>query len=295
MTRADVFGYFVILQNVTEAGRPDYFMETSDLRLFRRRPDLRFAGRCHPGCDPALVEAVRREGQEVLPSRVTLRSTAFLTERTEAKLRFNARLLELELRDHPGQLRYQIEYGRTLLQLQDPKAPVVLAEAAAQVVAARQRTGGDKHEGPVASGIRAGIASGAGARRPVARRRSPWRLRWFPASPPLLYKIAELAFQQKDFRRAAGLLERLVQLGQTGAYDRSRPFDPGLIADDAVLNLAACYRQLGELVRAEQCYRQLLQSRHFRAQAAHGLAAVQQALLNQRGGFSFDSSSGPIL
>jgi tetratricopeptide (TPR) repeat protein len=201
----------------------------------------------------------------------------------------------LELRDHPGQLRYLIDYGRTLLLLKDPKAQAVLAAAAAQVAAARNAPAAPTTK---VQALLEYVLAAPAELTPGGLSRAQaiaLALRWFPASPPLLYKIADLSFQQKDFRRAAGLLERLVQLGQAGNYDRSRPFDPGLIGDDAVLNLAACCRQLGELVRAEQCYRQLLQSRHFHAQAAQGLAVVQQALLQQKGGFSFDSTSGPLL
>jgi tetratricopeptide (TPR) repeat protein len=110
-------------------------------------------------------------------------------------------------------------------------------------------------------------------------------LRWFPASPPLLYKVAEDCFRRGEYRHAADLLERLVQLGETGGYDRSRRFDPGLVGDDALVNLAACYRQLGELAAAEQCYRRLLGSRHFQAQAAAGQAAIQ-ALRHRQGGNS---------
>src|SRR5207245_9808580 len=63
-------------------------------------------------------------------------------------------------------------------------------------------------------------------------------LRWFPQTPPLLWRIAENAFQRGELRTAAGLLERLVQCGQTGFYDRSVGFDPSLIGETALLNTA---------------------------------------------------------
>src|SRR5262249_31558202 len=72
------------------------------------------------------------------------------------------------------------------------------------------------------------------------------------------------------------ILERLLQLGKTGTYDRSHTFPRGLVGDDALVNLAVCYRQLGDLDKAEQCYRLLVHSSRFHAQGLEGLAAIQQ-------------------
>jgi hypothetical protein len=292
MARDGVFGYFVLVQQPLGDDRPDAFAEAQDLRLFRRRPDLAFVGRLHPAPTPAAVEAVRRDGQAVAACAVTLRSAEPASERSEAKLRWTVRLLELELRDRPGQLHYLIEYGRTLLLLNDPRGHAVLAEAAEQVLAAR--------DAPAAPALKVQLLleylldtpPDAPRGRLTRDEAEGLALRWFPASPPLLYKCAEGAFRRGDYRRAKGLLERLVHLGRTGSYDRSRAFDPGLVGDDALINLAACYQQLGELYWAERCYRKLLGSRHYQAQAARGLAAVQ-APQHPSGSFSFTVSPGP--
>src|SRR5688500_7183463 len=49
LAREDAFGFFVRVQNVTDAAKPQTAAETADLRLFRRRPDLPqlFVGRLH--------------------------------------------------------------------------------------------------------------------------------------------------------------------------------------------------------------------------------------------------------
>lgn len=248
-----VFGYFVRVQNVLSADRPDVYSETMDLRLFRRRPDARFVGRLHPRFVDDFVETVRREGKQVRPSVLTLRSYAALAPRTEAKLRWTARLLELELQDRPGQLHYLIEYGRVLLILKDARGQDVLTEAAAQVSAARDAPRAPNHNVQVLLEYALTVAPELpGLPRDQARALA---LRWFPDSPPLLYLNAEQAFDARDYRAAANLLERLVELGRTGAYDKSRRFDPGLIGAKALLNLAACYRQLGEPQKAEECAR----------------------------------------
>src|SRR5207249_2845134 len=118
-------------------GPPEQVAPTADLRLFRRRADLRFIGRAHPRLEDALVERIRQEGLAVRPSPVVIRSYAPLSERSEGKLRWTVRLLELELQDRPGQLHYEVELGRTLLALGEPRGHAVLAGAAEQLLAAR--------------------------------------------------------------------------------------------------------------------------------------------------------------
>lgn len=277
MDRPGAFGYFVRLHNLMGADRPQEFSETADVRLFRRRPDLRFVGRAQPAFADELVAAIARAGQQVLPSDVVLLHHAYLTERSESKLRFNARLLERELQDRPGQLRYLIELGQTLLRLHDARGHVVLAEAVDQVVTAR--TAAKAPSWKVQSLLEYLLTAAPASSRVSRAEARELALRWFPNSPHLLYLVAEQSFQSGNYRQAAELLERLVAMGRTGSYERSRAFDPGLVGDDALMNLGACYWKLGELARAEACYRQLLGSRHFAAQAAQNLASVNRERL----------------
>jgi glycosyltransferase involved in cell wall biosynthesis len=275
-SQEDVLAFFVHVQNLLAADRPELVSETSDLRLFRRLPELRFVGRLHPGFTPAALERLKRTGREVQLSEVTLRSAAHLTKATPAKLGWTARLLERELQDRPGQLHYLIEYGRTLLALQEPKGHAVLGEAAAQVFSARDAPTPPSQKVQVLLEYLL-TALPEHSRNPLsAAEARELALRWFPNSPPLVYLNAELAFRGGEFRLAARLLERLLHLGRNGTYDRSRVFDPGLVGEDALINLAACHQRLGEWERAEECYRQLLTGTKFSAQAAQGLVAVKQ-------------------
>jgi hypothetical protein len=276
LSQNEVLAFFVRVQNVLAADRPDCASETSDLRLFRRLPELSFVGRLHPGLTPAAAELLKRTGREVQLSDITLRSHAPLSDSTPAKLRWTARLLERELQDQPGQLHYQIEYGRTLLALDPAKGHAVLAEAAEQVLAAQANPTAPGNKVQVLLEYLLTVRPDSSQSRLSPAQARDLALRWFPSSPPLLYLNAELAFHRGEFRLAAQLLERLLHLGRTGTYDRSRIFDPGLVGEDALINLAACHRQLGELDRAEQCYRQLLTSPKFGAQAGQCLAAMQR-------------------
>src|SRR5262249_28835430 len=158
-----------------------------------------------------------------------------------AKLRWGARLFKRELEDRPGQLYYQIEYGKILLMLQDPAGHKVLAEAAEQVRAQR--------ESPAPPTLHVQrlleylvTVSPAHSRSRVSREEA-WELaeRWFPNSPPLLWARASQLFAANDFVGAAELLQRLVLLGETGSYDRSEAFEPSIIGETALMNLGACF------------------------------------------------------
>ena len=284
LTDREAFGYFVRIQNVTDPARPGVFAETADLRLFRRpdRPDP-YVGRLHPHFRPEVVESIKARGLEVRRSDVTLRAYADAGPPAESKLRFNARLLELELRDRPGQLHYQIEYARVLRLLKDDaeaqeRARVALADAAAAVAQLRHAVSPPTTKVQVL--LNEVLASPQLQGQPdfplsydAAR---DLALRWFPNSPNLLWTVAEQSFKRHDYAGAAEVLRRLLHLGRTGGYDRSHRFDPRILGEDALLNLGACYLQMGKLDEAEACLVQLTASPSWAKQANEFLARVQR-------------------
>ena len=275
MARDGAFGCFVRIRHVGPDGR-QVLGETADLRMFRKRPDLRFIGRLHPHFEPALVEAVHREGLSVGPCDVVLRHHAESGPPTEAKLRWTNRLLELELRDRPGQLHYLIEHGRTLLLLNDLRGHLVMAAAADQVHAAREspKPPSAKVQVFLSYVLTTDPALLRGPVTPDAARELA--LRWFPNSPALLWLLAEQRFRAGQFDKAAHLLERLVRLGKTGTYDRSQGFPPEIIADHALLNLGACLLKLNRPAEAEACFLQVAPSPTFGAAANRQLEVARR-------------------
>jgi tetratricopeptide (TPR) repeat protein len=275
LTHADAFGYYLRVQDMAKADRLDQFTETAQLRLHRRRPEIRSFGRLHPVFKPPLEKIARQEGKHVLMANVALRRHAYLSPVTEPKLRWALRLLELELRDRPGQLHYLIEYGRTLLLLNDPKGHIVLAEAVDQILPA---CGAASAPSPQVQRLLEYLMTvpPSHSRSRLSREQArELAERWFPTSPPLLWQAAQSYFQAGDFRRSAELLERLVELGTTGDYDRSENFEPGILGDSALMNLGACYARLRELEKAEACFRQLLNSQKVGSKAAQILTSLQ--------------------
>lgn len=278
VAREDAFGFFVRVRDADATPA----VETADLRLFRRRPDLRrlFVGRLYPHFAPDVVASVRAQGRQVLPSDVVLLSYPDRLPPTESKLRFNARLLELELHERPGQLPYLIEYGRTLLALRDPRGAEVLASAADQVMALRHAPSPPSAKVQVLLNYLLTLppeAPRGGANYADVK---DLAVRWFPDSPNVLWTLAEQSFRRRDYADAAVHLRRLLELGRTGAYDRSHRFDPPMVGQDAVLNLGACYLQLGRLDEAEACLVQLAAHPDLGGQARQFLDLVHK----RRGG-----------
>jgi hypothetical protein len=274
LARHDVLAYALRVQEVLQADQPDTAMESLHLRLFRRHPEARYVGRLHPHFIVPLEQLAAKEHLQICPADLIIRHHAYLSVLTEDKVRWATRLLELELRDRPGQLHYRIEYGRNLLRLNDPQGHAVLAEAADQIAAAA-----DAPVPPtpnVASLLEYLLTVSAAQSRsrlaPAQARELAFR--WFPQSPPLLWAVAQRAFQAGDHRDAAQLLESLVHLGRTGTYDRRSAFDPSLMAEPALLNLARSYVRLGQLDRAEALFREVLANPAYRSQAQEGCDLV---------------------
>jgi tetratricopeptide (TPR) repeat protein len=277
LARPEALAYVVRVQQLNKADQPDRGMETWYPRLFRRRPDLRYVGRVHPHFSPPLEELARRENLQIYPSGLVLRHHAYLSVLTTAKLRWATRLLKLELQDRPGQLHYLVEYGRNLLRLNDPKGHEVLAEAAEQLLAAAEAPAAPAPTAASLLEYLLTVSPEQSRSRLPPEKAAELARRWFPSSPPLLWALAQRAFQAEQFQEAAALLERLVHLGRTGTYDHSTPFDPAIMAEPALLNLGTCYLRLGDPDRAEPCFAQLLSSPEHQAKARQGYALAQAA------------------
>jgi tetratricopeptide (TPR) repeat protein len=291
--KSDALGYLVLRQELMNPSQLDVFSESEALRLFRRLPELRYTGRSHPAFDESIEQAARREGKFIHRSAITLRHHAYLSPQTPDKLRWRARLLRRELEDRPGQLRFLIEYGRTLLQLQDPKGHEVLAEAAEKVLAMR-----DEPLEPVWNveellEYLMDVSPGDSRSPLTAADARMLALRWYPTSPPLLWKMAEYLFGQNDFQTSASLLERLLHLGKTRSYSKCRGFDPQIVGERALFNLGHCRMRLGQWADAQECFRQLLASSIYEVQAAKNLMVIQRQLGQQQGQGWFQTQAAP--
>jgi hypothetical protein len=270
-----VFAFSVLVAELVRDNPPVYYTETAQTRLFRRHAQLHSVGRTHPNFVPPLEDLARQENQTVGVSQIRLRRHAYTSKLTEEKLRWVARLLELELRDRPGRLFYLIEYGRTLLLLNDARGHEIFAQAIEQILERRDAAQPPAREAQKALEYALSVSPEQSRSKLTRAEAEELALRWFPSSPPLLWRIAEHYFKAGDFKKTAGHLERLIELGKTGTYDRSESFDPSILGDPTIYNLGACYTRLRQFDKAEPYFLSLLSSPTHRQLAIQGLTTIQ--------------------
>lgn len=275
--RPGVFGYLLrVLDLPAPDARDADAPETYELRLFRRHPAARYVGRSHPGFVTELGEAIRREGLLVAPMGITLRRHGYLSSADEAKLRWALRLIDRELADRPGQLRYEIERAKTLLLLGDPSGHEAMAGAIEGLLAARD----DPRPPGSAAAIVLEYVLNTPAEvyrgRMTPKEARDLTFRWFPEGPALLWTIAEHHFRAGQVQAAALLLGRLVTLGRSGRYDRTIGVPPRIVGPAALTNLAVCQKLLGQLDAAEATLRDLLAWPEDEAFAREELAVLDR-------------------
>ncbi len=274
IARDEALAYTVMRRDLVDESKPDVYSKMLHVRLFRNRPDLRFVGRIHHQFIQPLSEIAVREELRVVPSKIEICHYGYAGDQREAKLHRAARLMELELRDRPGQFYYLVELGRTWLALGDARGEKLLTEAA-QMVKARHPQA-VQPGGMLAALLEHVLASD------VLPRGFPLSLeaandlaqRHFPNSIPLLWQRGLQDFKHGRFGPCARLLERIIQLAKTDGYDMLASFDPQIMGGRAILNLGVCYVRLGRIDDARNCFRQLLDSPQYQQQATANLKAI---------------------
>ncbi len=264
--RTDVDGFHVVRADLADSDDPSRHTRMLQLRLFRRGSSV-FLGRCHPHFSPPLARVE-------IAGDIVLRHWGYLPERLPEKTQRGARLLALELRDRPGQLYYQIELFRTYLLLGDPRAAEILDQASHGLAEHRRNA---RPPLPHAALLLETLLQWPAESLPAGWKPEELEAlatRWFPNSPPLLWLAAGRDFQAGEFRRAEAKLRRLLALGRDHGYDRHTSFDPGLVGEDAALNLGACLIKQARLAEARRLLLPLAQSDRVGATARANLELI---------------------
>jgi hypothetical protein len=252
--------YTVLREDLLDPTRPEQFTQMLHTRLFRNRPEIGLVGHIHHQFTPPLAEIASQTGLEVLHSDIRIRHYGYAGTNKREKLQRAARLMELDLRDRPGEFYYLVELGRTYLALGDARGEQLFFEAARMVRDGDQEAldGG----GMLAALLEHVLAcdklpEGFPLTRSDARRLA---LQRFPAAVPLLWQMARDEFRRNRFDPCRRLLETIAALARTGGYDKLVSFDPCIMGDDLLLNLGVCYTRLARIEQAEECFKQLLGS-----------------------------------
>jgi hypothetical protein len=291
IARTDALAWFVRRQDLDRADRPELYSVMWQLRLFRRREDLRFQGRCHPHFQPTISQIEQQTGLRVDYSDVNLRHYGYVGELRESKLRRGARLMELELRERPDQLYYLIEYGRTLLRLGDERGHEILRQATAQML---YHANEEHAPMPMVAQLLEYLLELPADRWPGSLKPdqvNDLAQRWFPDSPPLIWIQARRAAEAGRIDESERRLRQLVRMGIDRSYDQWISFDPRIVGCDAKLNLAVCLVRQRKLRDAQSIFTQLLNDPDRAGEARHYLQIIEEFL--RRSGVSGISYSFP--
>ena len=274
LEHADAFAYFVQRQDLVDRERPDAFTELTIVRLWRNRQDVRYVGRIHSQFATPLAEIARSFGQEILPSEIRLRHYGYAGGQGAAKNERSLKLLEIELRERPGQFYYLVELGRTKLEMKDASGIEQLTEAA-QLVAAGDQAALESG-GALAMLLESILAADTLPEGfPICWSNArQLALEKFPDAVPLLWQLALHEFKHERFQACSEFLERILQLGKNGTYSRLVSFSPEIMRDRLLLNLGACYVRLARLDQATKCFEKLRKHPQYATVAATNLAMV---------------------
>jgi tetratricopeptide (TPR) repeat protein len=292
LRREDALAYLVRFQDLREPGRLDHYAVMWHLRLFRRRDDLRFLGRCHPHFEPGVEQIVCKTGLRVHHSSITLRHYGYVSELRPSKLRRAARLLELELRERPGQLYYMAEYGRTLLLLGDERGHEILSEAVARILPLADEP---EPPTPMVALVLEHFLHAPPGQLPAgvtAEQIVDLATRWFPSSPPLIWLLARQAADAGRFEEAEQRLRSLVEMGRDQSYDQRISFDPRIVGCDARLNLGVCLVRQGKVNEAMRLFSELVTDPDRATEAREYIEALEEFLRQSAAAASAGRSSG---
>lgn len=272
----NVLAFSLLRQDLANAARPDFFTEMWQTRLYRNLPEISFVGRCHHHFAPPLEVLAAQRGWELRPSSIRLRHYGYVAQLRPEKLQRAARLLQLELRDRPGQFYYLVELGLTLLALADPAGHERLAEAAQMIAdGAVQPVSQNAQMAMLLEYVIANhnLPKNFPLSRDQAKKLTEQS---FSTSVPLLWQLAQHEHAAGHFADCARLLDKIIRLGESQSYDRFVSFDPAIMGDAARLNLAVCLIRMGQLEEAQKRLQAILSSPTHGRQAAENLKEIDR-------------------
>ncbi|MDR3458333.1 MAG: glycosyltransferase [Verrucomicrobiae bacterium] len=270
-----------ILDRPDESTGPSAISGHWHLNLFRNRDSWRFRGRVHEELDPHPQAVAEKEGTGVPKSPIVLWHDGYCRAIHHDKMRRNVRLIEMELRDHPGQIYYLIELGRNLVALGEPRGHEVLGDATGKL---RQHRQAARPPLPLAAALLDYLLSAddlPAHRRMNSDTAMKLAERWFDRVPALVWRRAERYFRQANFTAAAAAYQHLLALQSSGALDETLSFNRHIFGPETRLKLGVCKARLARLDEAEAIFTALLTDPTAGAAAKQNLQVVE--VLRQTG------------
>jgi hypothetical protein len=268
--------YTIRVQQQLYPDHPAYGTASYQWRLFQKHERLNLRGRLHPHFHPPLPDLAPELGKDVGSLETILVRHAYHSQATPDKIRWTNRLLEAELQDRPDQLHLEVEWASNLLLLGDEAGHEKMGVAATKLAAALEAGGSPSPAlGPLIEYLV--TVPPHKIRGPISREMAAkLAVSYYLRTPPIVWALAGERYQAKDFATASSLLNHLLDMGQSGEYDRALNFDPGILGADAKMNLGQCLLQLNRAAEARDCFAPLT------GHVSHGPRATELLAIAQR-------------
>jgi glycosyltransferase involved in cell wall biosynthesis len=252
------------------------------IRLYRRRPELRYVRRIHESLNEAISDLARGGEGDVLDLDVRIDHSGYAPERFVSlkKRERNIRLHRLTVDERPDDAYAWYRYGDELRAVDLEQAADALARAwnvFLRLPAAER----PRHVyAPEIAALRALLALEAGDTA-MARSLADEGAREAGSTPNSRHVRAGVLRTAGDF---AGALAEYLWLLDFGQRRSDAPIQPGITTTFAALGAAECLESLGENARAEECYKKALAFDPKCFHAARGLALAIQRRGDAAGG-----------
>lgn len=251
------------------------------VRLFLRKPEIRYVRRLHESVNEAIFEYNKKHATSTFSIPVEILHSGYLPDRFVSldKRRRNIQLHELTVAERPGDAYAWYRYGDELRAL-DPKKSVPVLEHAWKLLLEMPRAKRDVQvyapEVPVVLAylqLEKGDAAGALARLESAERH-------VIPTPNFIYVRAIANIKLQKWRDA---LECYLQLRQIDGQRFIAPVQPGITGSIACRGMAECYENLGDLAAAARALEESLTLDPPPGQT-HGRATIALAQIYQKSG-----------
>ncbi len=240
MANSGAYAYQILRNEVQDDGRHTAMYM---LRLWRTDPRMRMSGRVHEHFEESVLKDVGR-GRLPIASSITIGHDGLSYGGDLTKIDRNLRYIELELKDRPGQLYYELCKVESLLLLGDKTAIDEARLLTDKLLNVDSTTISDECAMMFANFLT--FLADADLEDPRLGGIIRFIHQRLYRYPPALWAAASVELRLGHLHGAYQNLSQLDWLATTDQYQRLNAFNPGILQEDLWAGLADVARALGK-------------------------------------------------
>ncbi len=229
--------------------RRDYYPENQILdleqpRLWRTDPRMRYVGVVHEQFSQEAIDSFA-ETHRAVRAAIMLHHDGFLEGDRAKKVERNLRLIRKELDLRPGNLGYEIAEIDSMMELEDPEAPIRRDELTDRILKRMDVEPSVRTVANLIGAVMDAIPDDA-LHHPRTGKIIKYANRWFLAFPSIVWSLGNLENRRGNARAAFEYLRTLDRMGQTNQFDPSLNFDPRILTVYAWMGILQLAPRVGQ-------------------------------------------------